>query len=279
MTTLKGTEHSRWRGIVVQSTDERPTVVELRPGQSATFGRVDADILLPDAAVSRAGGIVTAVEDHWVISNLSRRNTYVIENPEGGGEFVKLAPRRVDMPVPFEFARVVVPAEGPPAVFYVFAAQHHYADVSELAPRGADATRVAFPLDESAKYFLVLVALCEPRLRDNTAHALPTVPEILDRLSGLPAAAGLSRAAVNFHIDYLARAKLRVKPSATEAKADWQRAALVSFALRFDLVRYEHLALLPAVSGSPAPAPSGWPAADSGSPWTPTRAPRAPSAP
>src|SRR5689334_424766 len=96
--TLSGTEDSRWRGIVVQSADERPTVVELRPGQSATFGRVEADILLPDPAVSRAGGIVTAVEDHWVISNLSRRNTYVIENPEGGGEFVKLAPRRVDMP-------------------------------------------------------------------------------------------------------------------------------------------------------------------------------------
>lgn len=248
MTTLKGTEDSRWRGIIVQTADERPTVVELRPGQSATFGRVDADILLPDAAVSRAAGIVTAVEDHWVISNVSRRNTYVIENPEGGGEFVKLAPRRVDMPVPFEFARVVVPAEGRAATFYVFAAQHQYADPRELPTRGPDATRVAFPLDESAKYFLVLVALCEPRLRDSSAHVIRTVPEILDRLAGVPAAAGLSRAAVNFHIDYLARAKLRVKPPDAE-KADWQRAALVSLALQFDLVRHEHLALLPPVTG------------------------------
>jgi hypothetical protein len=72
---------------------------------------VDADIRLPDPAVSRAAGTVNAVEDHWVTTNLSRRSTYVIENPEGGGEFVKLAPRRVDMPVPFELARVVVPAE------------------------------------------------------------------------------------------------------------------------------------------------------------------------
>jgi hypothetical protein len=252
MTTLNGTEHSRWRGIVLQSTDARPTVVELHPGQSATFGRADADILLPDAAVSRAAGVVTAVEDHWVISNLSHRSTYVVENPEGGGEFVKLAPRRIDMPVPFEFARVVVPAEGRPADFYVFAAQHQYADPREAPARGADATRVAFPLDETAKYFLVLVALCEPRLRDSTAHLIRTVPEILERLAGVPAAAGLSRAAVNFHIDYLARAKLRVKKPAAEhrdGKADWQRAALVSLALQFDLVRHEHLALLPPVSG------------------------------
>jgi hypothetical protein len=249
---IAGAGDSRWQGIIVQSADAQPTVLELRPGQSATFDRVDADILLPDAAVSRAAGVVTAVEDHWVISNLSSRNTYVIENPEGGGEFVKLAPRRVDMPVPFEFARVVVPTEGSPATFYVFAAQHLYADPRELPARGSDATRVAFPLDESAKYFLVLVALCEPRLRDSTAHLIRTVPEILQRLAGVPAAAGLSRAAVNFHIDYLARAKLRVKVSAAEkqegepAKADWQRAALVTLALQFDLVRHEHLALLPA---------------------------------
>lgn len=252
MTTLDGTEHSRWRGIVLQSTDTPPTVVELPPGQSATFGRAGADILLPDTAVSRAAGVVTAVEDHWVISNLSHRSTYVIENPEGGGEFVKVAPRRIDMPVPFEFARVVVPAGGRPADFYVFAAQHQYADPREAPARGTDATRVAFPLDETAKYFLVLVALCEPRLRDSTAHVIRTVPEILDRLAAAPAAAGLSRAAVNFHIDYLARAKLRVKKAADDqqdGKADWQRAALVSLALQFDLVRHEHLALLPPVTG------------------------------
>ncbi len=248
--TVAGTGRGPWRGIVVQSADDRPTVIELAPGETATFGRADADILLPDAGVSRSAGCLTAVEDHWVISNFSGRSTYVIENPEGGGEFVKLAPRRLDMPVPFEFARVVIPAEGRPATFYVFAAQHLYADLDELTDRGPDATRVAFPLDESAKYFLVLVALCEPRLRDCTAQVIRTVPEILERLSGCPTAAGLTRSAVNFHIDYLARAKLRVKVPAVDdpaGKADWQRAALVALALQFDLVRHEHLALLPPV--------------------------------
>ncbi len=246
--TTAGTGRGPWRGIVIQSADERPTVVELAPGQSATFGRAGTDIVLPDPGVSRAAGVITAVEDHWVISNLSGRNTYVIENPEGGGEFVKLAPRRLDMPVPFEFSRVVVPAEGRAATFYVFAAQHLYADPHELNDRGSDATRVAFPLDESAKYFLVLVALCEPKLRDCNTQVIRTVPEILERLAGSPAVAGLTRSAVNFHIDYLARAKLRVKVPAGEdgtGKADWQRAALVALALQFDLVRHEHLALLP----------------------------------
>jgi len=247
-----GPGRGRERGIVVQSTDRPPTVITLGPGDVATFGRGSAewpvDLVLPDAGVSRRAGRITAVEDHWLISNLSRRNTYVIENPEGGGEFVKLAPRRLDMPVPFEFARVVVPSAERPSCFYVFAPQHLYADHHERPDGSADATRIAFPLDETAKYFRVLVALCEPRLRDPSSPVIRTVPEILDRL-GPPA--GLTRSAVNFHIDYLARQKLRVKtpnvegPREEPAKADWQRAALISLALQFDLVREEHLALLP----------------------------------
>jgi hypothetical protein len=50
---------------------------------------------------------------------------------------------------------------------------------------------------------------------------------------------------VNFHIEYLARHKLRVKSADGPCgKADWQRAALVSLALRFNLVSHEHLALI-----------------------------------
>ena len=53
---------------------------------------------------------------------------------------------------------------------------------------------------------------------------------------------------MNFQIDYLARTKLRVRTPDGEGgpgKADWQREALVRLALRFDLVRDEHLSLLP----------------------------------
>jgi hypothetical protein len=240
----------RVAGVIVQSCDDPPTVRELAPGQAATFGRgsprCPVDIALPDVAISRVAGRILAVEDHWLVSNLSARSTYVIENPEGGGEFVKVAPRRLEMPVPFEFSRVVVPGTDRSAAFYVFAPQHTYADIAANPDGSADATRTSFPLDETAKYFLILLALCEPRLRNSSSPVIPTAPEILDRLAGLPATAGLTWAAINFHIGYLAREKLRVKtPDDTEnTKADWQRSALVSLALQFDLVREEHLALL-----------------------------------
>src|SRR4030095_9654364 len=72
------------RGIVVQSADDPPTVLNLAPGSAATFGRgnrdTPVDLVLPDAAVSRLAGRITAVEDYWLISNLSLRSTYVIEN-------------------------------------------------------------------------------------------------------------------------------------------------------------------------------------------------------
>lgn len=103
-----------------------------------------------------------------------------------------------------------------------------------------------FPLDQAARYFLILVALCEPRLRDASSAVIPTVPQIIERLcqAGHPR---LTRAAVNFHIEYLARHKLRVKQAeGSGGKADWQRAALVSLALRFNLVGHQHLALLTA---------------------------------
>jgi hypothetical protein len=92
------------------------------------------------------------------------------------------------------------------------------------------------------------VALCEARLKDASSTVIPTVPQLLARLRDHPSCAGLTRTAVNFHIQYLARTKLRVRAPAATDKADWQRAALVSLALRFNLVRPEHLGLLPAHS-------------------------------
>jgi hypothetical protein len=233
-----------------------PRVLELEQGQEATFGRGaqghPVDVPLVGPGVSRVAGRIRAVEDYWLITNLSRDTSYVIENPEGGGEFVKVAPRRVEMPVPFEFSRVVLPSGRERVSFLVFATQHAYADAETLGRLGPDQTLAAFPLDETAKYFLVLVALCEPRLRDESTVMIPTVPDIVRRLQRLDSCGDLTRAGVYFHIDYLARSKLRVREPAGEGrpvKADWQREALVSLALRFDLVREEHLSLLPSRRG------------------------------
>jgi hypothetical protein len=209
-------------------------VVHVQPGQTLTFGRSDVDIRLSGQGVSRLAGELAAAEDYWLITNLSGETTYVVDNPEGGGEYITVAPRRIAAPVPFEFARVSLPARGRPAEFLVFAPQHAYAEPG-AAPDG-DRTVAAFSLDETAKYFLVLVALCEPRLRDGASVALPTADEIADRLA-------LSRAAVNHHIDYLAVEKLRVK-APERGRLDSKREALVAIALRYGIVRDEHRRLL-----------------------------------
>jgi hypothetical protein len=232
-------------------------IVRLGPGEDASFGRGapghPVRLRLRHRGVPRLAGQIGAAEDHWLLSNLSLDRTYLVENPEGAGEHVKVVPRRLGAPIPFELARVVLPADPDPAAFVVFAPQHRFADGAALPGLDGETTTAPFALDETAKYFLVLTALCEPRLRDGSSAALPTDPEIVARLRSLPACADLNRSAVNFHIDYLARIKLRLRESGDLARPrlEWRRAALASFALRFDLVREAHLALLP-----PRPGPT-----------------------
>ncbi len=226
----------------------RPSeTVRLAPGDVARFGRgapeTAVDITLTDRAVPRLAGEIAAAGDHWTLTNLSRDITYVVDNPEGAGEHVKVPPGRYAAPVPFEISRVVIPARGEFVTFHVFAPMHSFVDRSATGSLGGDRTLSAFALDESAKYFMVLVALCEPRLRDQSLVAIPTIERVVDRLRPLPSCQDLTVAAVTFHIDYLARNKLRVKQD--PARLDTKRAALVSLALRFDLVREEHLGLLP----------------------------------
>lgn len=237
------------RTVIVRAP-ESGEETELAPGDVVTFGRgisgghtIPVDIALPHPGVSRLAGAITARDDFWLISNYSSGSTYAVRNPDGGGEFVKVAPRRLGMPVPFEFADVILPADDGTPAFSVLAPGHAYADpVPDPAAATGEPTATAFPLDEAAKYFLILVALCEPRLRNAGSVVIPTVPEIIDRLceAGHPR---MSRSAVNFQIEYLARRKLRVK-SDGDGKADWQRTALVSLAIRFDLVGHRHLTLL-----------------------------------
>ena len=238
----------------VPSPDDGPPlhVQSIGPGETLRFGRgapgCDVDIVLAHEGVSRLAGDVSAVEDYWLISNLSRDKTYVVDNPEGGGEYLMVPPRRIAAPVPFEFARVSLPVTYGRVCFLVFAPQHSYADPARAEGLGGEGTVPALTLDETAKYFLILVALCEPRLRDSSTVALPTADEIVRRLRPHERCGDLTRAAVNHHVDYLAVTKLRVKdprPGAGE-RLDSKREALVSIALRFGLVRDEHRRLLPA---------------------------------
>lgn len=232
-----------------------PTTLELGPGQTARFGRgapdFPTDIALCDPAVPRLAGEIRAVADYWQLSNFGAAS-FLVENPEGAGEYIRVAPRRIGAPIPFEFARVVLPTRGPAVVFQVFASAHTYGEDDVPGLSGA-ATLAAFSLDESATYFLVLVALCEPRLRDLSAAAIPTTPQIVERLRGHPAFREPTGQAVSFHVDYLARHKLRIKPvDGGGGRLEWKRESVVSLALRFGLVREEHLALLPGTHDRPA---------------------------
>jgi hypothetical protein len=244
-------------GVLVQLRREGaavPPVLELEPGETITFGRGSSvqpvDMTLSHRAVSRLAGEITATADYWLISNLSGHQTYVVDNPEGGGEHLKIAPKRLGAPVPFEFSRVVIPVDDGAVDFLVYAPEHQFADETLVADRDGDRTATAFSLDETAKYFLILVAMCEPRLRDSASIAIPLIPEIIARLHSLESCRDLTRTAVNFHIDYLAERKLRIRQRTgallDPVRLDWKREAVVSYALRFDLVREEHLRMLPA---------------------------------
>ncbi|MFC5667723.1 serine/threonine protein kinase [Kitasatospora misakiensis] len=242
----------------------RPTLLHLGPGDSVEFGRGESGhplaVPIPDPGVSRRAGEITAAEDYWRLSNFSASATYVVENLEGAGEHVKVAPGRLGAPVPFEFSRVLLPALGEPVAFKVFAPQHAYlaggptgeGDDDTPGPAAGELTVSPFALDPTAKYFLVLLALCEPRLRSPSAAAVPGATEVVARLRGLPSCRDLTRSAVNYHIDYLVGSKLRLRDPAEPADpggAGGKREELVALALRFDLVREEHLALLPPLRG------------------------------
>jgi hypothetical protein len=235
----------------------RLAIVDLGHGDSVTFGRgaggVGVDVVVGDRAVSRLAGEIQAFGDYWLLTNFSRDKTYVVENPEGAGEFVKVPPGRVAAPVPFELSRVVLPLIEGTYQFMVYAPAHQFAETDpDDDGLGEEPTPPAFCIDTTAKYFLILVALCELRLRDRSPVAIPTIQQVLDRLRPLPSCSDLTRSAVNFHIDYLAGRKLGVKAEGVEEgnRLEWKREAVVSAALRLGLVREEHLKLLPSARRS-----------------------------
>jgi hypothetical protein len=231
------------------TTEDEPNRTQLRlaPGERLAFGRsaTDNDLIVPHDGVSRRAGAITAQSTFWTLSNLSAHQTYVVDNPEGAGEHVKVGPGRLDAPVPFEFSRLVLPAAGDLLGIEVWAPRHDY--LRAEAGVDGDTTTPAFSVDRTKRYFAVLAALCEPRLRGEPHAPLPTVDQVVDRLRpNWPAA---SRTSVQWNIDYLA-VKLRLKPGPETAdtgpRLNGKKESLVSLALRFDLVREDDLVVLPA---------------------------------
>lgn len=247
------------------------SVIELRADERLTFGRgapgVEVGMALAHPGVSRLAGEICAGPAYWLLSNWSHEATYLVENVEGCGEHLRVSPGRVGVPVPFEISMVSIPVMFETVTFRVYApAQPVQAPIDRAVLAGLP-TESAFPLDRQAKYFLVLVALCEPRLRGATFGALPTTSQVAERLRPLPGCGDLTPRAVDFHIDYLARRKLRLRPEAPGRDAvphtvgspsthggegfAARRMLVADFALRFGIVGEEDLAMLP-----PRPRPS-----------------------
>lgn len=249
----------------------------LEPGQTLRFGRtapVGMGLAVPHPGVPQAAGEITATGAFWILTNFSRDQTYVVQNPEGAGEHIRVAPGRADAPVAFEFARVTLRDDDRSAGFDVLAPRHEYlahpempgaygdpayGDPEDPDPAGEgpwewheggdlvldDPSPLPFPLDRTRRYFLVLAALCEPRLRGAPCGTPPTVEELVGRLR--PVWPGVRAATVVWNLDYLAL-KLRLPlPGSRPGRrfaADAAREALIAHAVRFDLVREGHLAVL-----------------------------------
>jgi hypothetical protein len=218
--------------------------LEIPSGQRLLFTVTDG-LGIREAAEGDAVGSIDAASNCWSMSNFTATTTFAIENAEGGAELIKVTPRRLTAVVPFEISRVLIPSEGGVAELNVFGAPPAFLDTAASERDGGDGTR---RLNERSKYFLVLVALCEPRLRLSSMAAVPSVREVVDRLKPLPCFENVNRSSVNYHIDYLRENKLELNEWAMSAhggRMHSKREALVSYALRYDLVREEHLGLLP----------------------------------
>lgn len=266
--------------IVVPGEPVRTRRIELAPGDFLDFGSTRGRypqhrprLSLPYAGTARRAGRISATGTHWRLTNLSTDHTYLVEDPEDGGEHITIAPGRVAAPVPFEFSRVVLPTdEGPDLSFEVWAPLHEYLDAmdateddggtagaAESGGEPAERRVAAYPMDRSKRYFLVLVALCAARLRGASSAPTPSTGEILRQLH--PVWPCATPGAVQWNIDYLA-VKLRLRPDRSQGsgfgrglgeRLNGTKDTLAALALRSGLVGEDDLELLrtPSAAGTP----------------------------
>jgi hypothetical protein len=217
--------------------------IHLKPGETLRFG-FSRRLGTFNPRTQAVGGLAMG-RDVWALTNFTADTTFVAENLEGGAELVKVPPRRVNVVIPFEMSRIFIPAWPRLMELTVFGTQPALLDAEVIARAPGDARP---GLDEQSKYFLVLVALCEPRLRGSSMAAVPSVHEVIERLRGLTQFKDANRSSINYHVDYLRERKLPVEQWAMSydgGRLHSKREALVAFALRYDIVREEHLRLLP----------------------------------
>jgi hypothetical protein len=221
--------------------------IDLKGGDQLKFGLSGCiGPLLPWAAPSIVA--LEVADRQLLLSNFTTSTTYVIENLEGGTELVKARPRQLGIVIPFEISRILIPSGASISEITIFGSPPRLLppDQAATVPESTIAK-----LDAASMYFAVLVALCEPRLRGSSMAAVPSVQEVVERLKGMNQFRDANRSSINYHIDYLADQKLPVRQWSKyvdKGRMHSKREALVAFSLRFDLVREEHLGLLPDIN-------------------------------
>jgi hypothetical protein len=192
--------------VTIRAESDRgmgPRQLTLRSGESALFGTCACDTCPLDLVVGAGSpwlaGKVTAAKSHWLLCNLARQRSLLVENLENPFEYVTVAPRRRHAPVPFELARIGASDGQSGPMLTVFGPEPVMAG---HIPRPCPAVPpFRPPLDRDAAYFAVLEALCQPRLRGSPTEPLPTSEEIV---AGLRARQiRLTRRAVDAHIEYV----------------------------------------------------------------------------
>ncbi|MEQ4718021.1 hypothetical protein [Nonomuraea sp. B19D2] len=222
--------------------------INLKTGEELKFGISKRSGKIQPNAEPSLGALKVSAQQP-TLSNLTTSTTYAVENLEGGAELVKVRPRQLDLVIPFEMSRILIPTSAGVTELTVYAPPPRLLQM-DLATR---AMVSSIHLDKTSKYFLVLVALCEPRLRGSSMAAVPSLREVVERLRGVDQFKDANRSSVNYHIDYLAVRKLPVgqwSKCEDDGPKHSKREALVAFALRFDLVSEEDLRLLPPSSAS-----------------------------
>jgi hypothetical protein len=218
-----------------------------RSGTEFTFGGDASLVDLPLPGTPGLLGRVSAGDGHWSVSNYSGDTPLVVEDTQDGQGYATVQPGAEAVPVPFAHARVVTLSCAGVVGFTVDS------DLYDL-PAAPQRARGSLPLlDTTAKYFAVLVALCEPALRYGSAALIPTSKEIAHALRHVPACGDITVEAVQYHVHYLLNVKLRAHVDhhcalrgapRPERRDQYRRAVLVDLALRFCLVRPAHLRLL-----------------------------------
>lgn len=218
--------------------------IDLEQGEHVRFGISQATGAFGPHVLPHIGAF-EVTDRRFAMSNFTTGITFVLENLEGGTELVKVRPRQLEVVSPFELSRVWIPYATGMFELTLFCPPPRLLE-PDGACDGLEPPMVG--LDRGSMYFAVLVALCEPRLRGSSMAAVPSVQEVVARLQPSDRFSKANRSSINYHIDYLVDQKLPVSQWVKydhSGRKHSKRAALVAFALRFDLVTEEHLAILP----------------------------------